>query len=115
MVAPRRRSPLILEVLYSPEASTDLEDIFDYVAESTGQPGLARNYVLRIKRACSRLSHFPHRGSRRDDLAPGLRMIGFEKRATIVFSIEPPGVVILRILSRGRDLSALSVRRIPGP
>jgi len=51
-----------------------------------------------------RLTPFPKRGTRRDDLGPGLRAVGFERRATIVFRVEKDAVDIVRILYGGRDL-----------
>jgi toxin ParE1/3/4 len=46
------------------------------------------------------------RGIRRDDLRPGLRILGFERRAVIAFHIASEVVTILRILYGGRDLEA---------
>lgn len=47
---------------------------------------------------------FPERGRRRDDLRPGLRIIGFERRVTIAFHISSGAVIIDRILYGGREL-----------
>ena len=90
-------------VVLAPEAEDDLDKLYDYIA---GRSGAARadGYVERITRACSNLSDFPERGIRRDDLRPGLRVIGFERRATIAFHVETDTVVIDRILYGGRDL-----------
>jgi toxin ParE1/3/4 len=53
---------------------------------------------------CGRsLSVFPKRGARRDDLRPGLRILGFERRAAIALQATAETVVILRILYGGRD------------
>jgi toxin ParE1/3/4 len=49
------------------------------------------------------LGTFPERGTRRDDLAPGLRTIGFERRATIAFRVGRTDVVIVRIFYGGQD------------
>jgi len=38
---------------------------------------------------------------------PGLRVIGFGRRVTIAFGIQPATVTVYRILYGGRDLSAL--------
>jgi toxin ParE1/3/4 len=43
------------------------------------------------------------RGRRRDDIRPGLRIIGFERRVTVAFAVEEERVVILRIFYGGRD------------
>jgi toxin ParE1/3/4 len=38
------------------------------------------------------------------NLRPGLRTIGFERRATIAFTVKGEDVIILRILYGGRSL-----------
>ena len=49
----------------------------------------------------------PARGTRRDDIRPGLRTIGFERRATIAFRIVGREVVIIRIFYGGRDFERI--------
>lgn len=49
----------------------------------------------------------PARGTRRDDIRPGLRTIGFERRATIAFRIVDREVVIIRIFYGGRDFESI--------
>lgn len=39
----------------------------------------------------------------RDDLGPGLRVVGFERRVTIVFKIIGDEVTVTRILYAGRQ------------
>lgn len=55
-----------------------------------------------MRRAC-RWPHFPERGTKRDDIAKGLRTIGFERRATIVFRVLKTRVEIITIAYGGRD------------
>ncbi|WP_248306925.1 hypothetical protein [Bosea sp. AAP35] len=50
------------------------------------------------------LQDFPARGTARNDLAPGLRIIGLEARVTIAFRIDDTAVIIERVLYGGRDL-----------
>ena len=50
-----------------------------------------------------RLATFPERGRRRDDILPGLRTIGFERRATIAFRVLKTRVEIVSIAYGGRD------------
>ena len=50
---------------------------------------------------------FPERGMRRDDLFPGLRVVGFERRVTLAFHVGADTVTFLRILYGGRDIDAL--------
>ena len=42
---------------------------------------------------------------RRDDLRPGLRVVGFERRIAVAFIVEPERVVILRLFYGGANWS----------
>lgn len=52
------------------------------------------------------LNLFPERGSRRDDLEPGVRTIGFERRVVIAFRVLSDEVEILRVFYGGQDVDA---------
>jgi toxin ParE1/3/4 len=90
-------------VSFSPEAQADLSSLYDYIAEHSGA-GRALAYIERIEQWCLGLANFPERGTRRDDLKPGLRIVGYEKRLVAAFTVMDDAVVILRILYGGRDL-----------
>ena len=49
---------------------------------------------------------FPQRGTRRDDLRAGIRVIGFENRVGIAFYVFDARVEIARVLYGGRDLES---------
>ena len=51
-------------------------------------PSTARTYVNRILAYVMGLEAFPKRGSLRDEIRPGLRVIGFERRVSIAFVVE---------------------------
>jgi len=46
----------------------------------------------------------------RDNLRPGLRVIGFERRVTIAFHITSDRITIDRVLYGGRDLKTTLTR-----
>jgi toxin ParE1/3/4 len=94
-------------VVFSPEARRDLEDLFDYIASRSGGR-LALAYTDRIKTYCLGFGDFPERGTRRDDLRHGFRVIGFERRVAIAFHVRGDTVTIDRILYGGRDLRRVS-------
>jgi toxin ParE1/3/4 len=98
----RPRAPRRHKVSFRPRAEADLFDLYRYIAEESGVP-VAGNYIARIEEACLALETFPQRGTRRDDVRPGLRTIGFERRATIVFRVDKGEVVIVRIFYGGQD------------
>ena len=64
---------------------------------------MAGRYIDRIEAACLALADFPERGMRRDDILPGLRTVGFERRATIAFRVLRSRVEIVTIAYGGRD------------
>ena len=53
------------------------------------------------------LDLFPERGTRRDDLRPGLRTTTYRRRVTIAFHVTETTVAIDRVLYGGRDLDAI--------
>lgn len=99
---------MTVEVRLRPAALADLFDLHAYIAERSG-PELAVAYTRQLEAACLRLGDFPERGTRRDDLRPGLRTLGFRRQASILFRIDAQGVEIGRILYGGRDLAALAL------
>ena len=61
--------------------------------------------VDRIERSCLGLSQTPERGTKRDDLRPGLRTVGSRRRATILIEVRRAArqVVIHGIYYGGRS------------
>lgn len=96
----------VYNVIFRPLARDDLLDLDDYITAQSGT-FVSNSYIERIKSACMSLAIFPERGTRRDDLRPSLRIIGFERRASIVFRILENDVEILRIFHGGRDRESI--------
>lgn len=90
------------KVVFRPMAEDDLLGLYDYIAEQSGKR-IAGDYIARIEAACMSLRHAPLRGTPRDDIKQGLRIIGFERRAVIVFLVERSEVTIVRVFYGGRD------------
>ncbi len=88
-------------VFIRPAAEEDLRNLYDYIAEKAGR-SVAGRYVERIEAECMKLADFPERGTMRNEIFPGLRVIGFERRAAIAFVVEHEAVRILRILYGGQ-------------
>jgi toxin ParE1/3/4 len=93
------------EVRFRPLAEADLLRLYEYIAEASGL-ALAGGYIDRLEAACLALETFPERDTRRDDIRPGLRVMGFERRATIIFQATEGEVVIVRIFYGGQDYEA---------
>jgi plasmid stabilization system protein ParE len=56
---------------------------------------------------CESLSTFPLRGTKRDDVRPGLRTTHYKKRTVIAFDVDADVVSIIGIFYGGRDFEAI--------
>lgn len=90
-------------VIFHPRAVRELNELHDYIAEQ-GSPRRARDFVGRIRDHCLGFATFPERGTVRDDIMPGVRVSGFRRRVSIVFSVEADAVWILGIFYGGRNV-----------
>lgn len=70
-------------VTFTPQARSDLLGIGDWIAERAGAE-IALSYTARLEAYCEGFEFAGERGQRRDDLSPGLRVVGFERRVAIV-------------------------------
>jgi toxin ParE1/3/4 len=94
-----------LRVVFSRRALDDLRETGAWIAANASVE-VAERYLNRLRDYCRRFDAFPERGTRRDDLKPGVRTIGFERRVTVVFAVFETEVVIMRLLYGGRDVEA---------
>ena len=90
------------QIRFAPEARDDLLKLYDFIATQSGA-ARAIAYIGRIEAFCAGFERFPQRGIARDDVVPGLRLVGFEKRITLAFHIDDDAVVFDRILYGGRE------------
>jgi toxin ParE1/3/4 len=97
-----RRPPVVLRE----EAISDLLEIYHYIAEQSGYPVQAWRFVQRMQARCERIGNVPLGGRRREDLAPGLRIIPFERSAVIAYVVEDELVRVTNIFYGGRDYDA---------
>lgn len=93
------------KVVFTPEAEAQLLELFRYIAAVESQEVAAR-YVEAIITHCEGLGTFPERGTRRDDVRPGLRVTHCRKRAIIAFAVEAEQVAILGVFYGGQDYEA---------
>lgn len=94
-------------VLLRPAARRDLSSLYAYIRDERGDPDVAMAYIRRIRAFCEALATFPERGTRRDDIRPGLRIVGFERRVAVAFSVTSETVVVARVFYGGRHYEAL--------
>ena len=90
------------KVELSGRALNDLREIGDWVEERAGS-GIAAAYIQRLEDFFGQIALSPYRGSPRDNVRRGLRIVGFERRVTVAFSVDESRVTILRLFYGGRD------------
>lgn len=93
-------------VVFSPEALEQLEALYRYIADAAS-PEIAYRYTSAIVTYCEGLHTFPHRGTRRDDVRPGLRVTNYKKRSVIAFEVDTDRVSIIGVFYGGQDYEAL--------
>jgi plasmid stabilization system protein ParE len=93
-------------VVFSPEAAEQLADLYGYIA-TVASPDIAARYTEAIVGYCESLRAFPHRGTMRDDVRPGLRITHYKKRAVIAFDVDAEMVSILGVFYGGQDYETI--------
>lgn len=93
-------------VIFTPEAEEQLVLLHRYIS-AAGSLINARRYTDAIVNYCESLSEFPERGTRRDDLRPGLRITNYRGRTVIAFEIIDDAVAILGVFYGGQDYQSL--------
>lgn len=91
-------------VTFTPQARDDLLKLGDWIAERAG-PEVTLAYTARLEAYSQGFEFAGKRGQRRDDLSPGLRVVGFERRVAIIFSVLDDEVVIVRLYYGGQNWS----------
>lgn len=96
-----------------PEVLRDYIAIARHVESWTGDRALADRTVDAIRLFVKGLAEVPHRGTRRDDLRAGLRIVPFRKRTAIAFVVDDaPGIVtVLRVFYGGQDYETVLAPR----
>jgi len=96
-----------LRVEVAIKARGDLRELFLYLRDEGVSASVAGGYLRRIDQQFRKLGDAPFIGRLRNDLQPDLRTIGFERRATIAYRVEPKRVLIVGVFYGGRDYEAL--------
>lgn len=90
---------------YSPRAVRQLESLYDWIAAAASPDSAARTETS-IRNFCDLLAQFPEMGKARGDIMPGLRSIGFRRKATILYLTADETVEIVGIYYGGRNFIA---------
>jgi toxin ParE1/3/4 len=91
-----------MQVVFRPQAEDDLDALYDYLVEQSGDPDMAFEMVWRLRSACKSLADFPERGSPRHEIRKGLRILVVEKRSVIAYHVKDV-VEIIALFHGGQD------------
>ena len=100
-------------VIIDRDAAADIQSIRNFIAERRSLE-FANAFAGRIVAYCESLGALPHRGTKRDEVWPGLRTVAWRRAITVAFEVsdETKRVTVLGVFYRGRDvLKALEARR----
>jgi toxin ParE1/3/4 len=96
-----RRRP----VRWSPDALTDLSDIWDYYANVAGRQ-TADNIIRDVEKACHLLEEYPMAGRARDQVRVGLRSIAASPYV-VFYQLATRAPTIVRVLHGRRDIDEI--------
>ena len=96
-------------VIFTPEAEEQLVALYLYIADAAASPTIAERYTTAIITHCEELQFVPNRGTKRDDIRPGLRITNYRHRTVIAFAVDDDAlkVCIIGIYYGGQDFEAL--------
>ncbi len=94
----------MVRIFKRPEAETDLEDIWWYIAQNNLLD--ADKFLDRLQEKLLKLAEFPQMSTSRDALRPSLRSFSVGNYLVFYFPLGD-GIDIVRILHGARDLEAI--------
>lgn len=89
-------------VVFAPEAQEQLAALYGYIAVAAS-PAIAERYTTAIVNYCETLQTSPQRGTKRDDIRPGLRITNYKGRAVIAFDVSEDQVSVIGVFYGGQD------------
>jgi toxin ParE1/3/4 len=92
-------------VVFSPEADAHLVTIYRYIAQGASS-AVAKRFTDAIVDHCEGFHTFPRRGAKRDELRPGLRVVGFRRKVAIAFTVGEGTATILGVFYGGQDYAS---------
>lgn len=97
---------------FHPKVVEDLDAITTWILDYAG-PLAAERRLAEIETALASLTLTPHRGSLRDEIAPGLRAIPAGRKAVVAFTLDEDRreVLVHAITYSGADWAARSRTR----
>ena len=99
-------------IRFHPLVARDLDAIAQWILDYAG-PDVAARKLAEIEAAIATLKATPHKGSLRDEIAPGLRAIPAGRKAVIAFVVDDDAreVLIYAVTYGGADWAMRSSSR----
>lgn len=99
-------------IRFHPLVARDLDAIAQWILDYAG-PDIAARKLAEIEATIATLRGPPHKGSLRDDIAPGLRAIPAGRKAVIAFVVDDDAgeVLIYAVTYGGADWAMRSTLR----
>jgi toxin ParE1/3/4 len=97
-----------MNVDFSPRAITDLESILEFIAQYN--PQAAVRLIDSLEARCEGLAAFPSVGTKRDDLAPGLRALSHGNYVIYFLKETAETLRIVRVFHGARDVKPIDFR-----
>ncbi len=95
---------MIYRIRFHPLVARDLDAIAHWIIDYVGHEAAARK-LAEIEAAIATLKATPHKGSRRHEIAPGLRAVPAGRKAVIAFVVDDDAgeVLIFAVTYGGAD------------
>lgn len=93
-------------VVFSPEAQEQLAELFPLCRRS-GNARCRRAIHGSHRELLREPEYVPLRGTKRDDVRPGLRITHYKKRAVIAFDVDADVVSIIGVFYGGQDYETI--------
>ena len=79
-----------------------------YISQKS-TPDAALRFTMAIADYCAGLDDFPHRGTLREDIRPGLRIVNFRRNTVIAIAVDDAAsiVTVIGIYYGGRNYEAI--------
>lgn len=90
------------EIRWTERARHDLLSLYLWIAERADHD-TAFEYTSCIEQHTNALAGFPHRGTPRDDLGPGIRTIPYRRRTVIAYRVIDRAIEVLSLIHAGQD------------
>lgn len=96
------------DVIFAPEALTQLISLEKYIAQASASSSIAARYIDELVDFCEGFCIAPERGAPRYDLLTGLRIVGYRKHTNIAIVVDFPRhtVAIVGIFHGGQSYEA---------